>query len=113
MRDQGYFPWFDFPEIRTKANMTRWKKKIETAKKKEFYVPNEVNWTWIGQVGLEDSINPYLTKVFIQDRIQITCDGWRRQFQIQELVYRELCLELFSTVSFLGGEGMATITPTP
>lgn len=80
-------------------------KRLKTLKKKEFYIPNELNWTWIEQVGLADSLNPYLTKVFMQDGVQITCDGWKRLFRIQEPVYRELCLEFFSTVIFCAGDG--------
>lgn len=55
-------------------------------------------------MGLEESLNPYLTKVFIQDGIQITCNGWGRLFWIQESVYREFCLEFFTTISFTRGD---------
>ena len=38
-------------------------------------MPNELNWTWLEQVDLADSFDPYLTKVFMQNGFQITCDG--------------------------------------
>lgn len=67
-------------------------------------MPNELNWTWLKQVGLANSLNPYLIKVFMQNGVQITFDGGRRLFRIQEPIYRELCLEFFSTVTFRGGD---------
>ncbi|XP_052619683.1 uncharacterized protein LOC128126028 [Lactuca sativa] len=103
-RNQGDFPWFNFPQIGSKSTLVRWRKKLETLKKKDFYLPNESNWTWLEQVGLVEAMDPYLTQVFINYEVQITCDVWRRLFQMQELVYQELCLEFFSTVTFRGGD---------
>lgn len=34
--------------------------------------------------------------------VRITCTRWRRLFQIQELVYKALCLEFYVTISFRG-----------
>lgn len=34
----------------------------------------------------------------------VTCDAWRRLFQLQEPVYQELCWEFYSTITFHGGD---------
>lgn len=49
-------------------------------------------------------MNLYLTKVFINNRLRITCSVWRKLFQLQEPIYRELCLEFYATVTFRGGD---------
>ena len=36
-RDQGDFPWINFPQIGSKATLVRWRRKLETLKKKDFY----------------------------------------------------------------------------
>lgn len=51
-----------------------------------------------------EAINPYLTKVFVNNRVRITCDAWRRLFQLQDPVYHGMCLELYVTITFQGGE---------
>ena len=67
--NQGEFPWFNFPQIGSKPTLVRWKKKLATLNGKDIYVPNELNWEWMGQVGLTEVLNPYLTKVFVQNGI--------------------------------------------
>lgn len=77
---------------------------MEKLKKKDFYLPNELDWQCLEQWGLVGEMNPYLTKVFIQDEVRITCDAWKRIFQLQQPVYQELCWEFYSTVTFRGGD---------
>lgn len=86
-RNQGGFLWFNFPQVGSKASLVRWRKNLETLKKKDFYLPNELSWSWLDQVGLVEAMNPYLTKVFVNKGVRITCDRWRRLFQLQEPVY--------------------------
>ena len=47
-----------------------------------------------------DHLEPYLTKLFLQDGIQFTCNGWRRLFRMLESVYEALCMEFFSMLNF-------------
>lgn len=84
----------------SKSSIVRTKKKLEILKKKEICVPNEINWEWLGQVGLVEDMTPYLVKMFVHNGDSITCDGRRRLFRMQEPVYQELCWEFFSTISF-------------
>ena len=44
----------------------------------------------------------YWTKLFIGDGFTFQCNGWRSLFSIHELVYQELYVEFFATVSFDG-----------
>ena len=41
----------------------------------EIYVPNEIDWDWIGQVGLEEDLSPYLVKDFVRDGSQLHVMG--------------------------------------
>lgn len=43
-RGQGGFPWLDFPQSGSKATLVAWRKKLEKLKKKDFYLPNELDW---------------------------------------------------------------------
>lgn len=45
-------------------------------------------------------INPYLKKVFMNNELRVTCITWRKLFKIQELVYKEMCLEFMPLFSF-------------
>lgn len=45
-------------------------------------------------------LNPFLTKTFVENEIYFTWKGWSNLFAIQEKVYKELCVEFFSTVTF-------------
>lgn len=66
----------------SKRTLVEWKKKLETLKTKEFYLANEVNWAWLEEVGLVEAMKPYLTNVFVNDGVRITCSAWRRLFQL-------------------------------
>lgn len=87
-RDQGDFPWYNFPEVVSQRVLTEWRNKLEKMKRKEFYITNEVNWVWLEQVGLVEAMNLYLTKIFMNEGVRITCTGWRRLFQMHEPVYK-------------------------
>lgn len=78
-------------------------KEAGNIKEKEFYFPNELNWSWLEQVSLVEVMGPYLPKVFINNGVRITYSTWRRLFQLQEPVYRELCLEIYVIVTLWGG----------
>lgn len=75
---------------------------MEKLKKREFYIANEVNWEWLEQVGLVEAMNPYVTKIFMNEGVRITCIGQKRLFQLQKPVYKELCLEFNATIRFKG-----------
>lgn len=63
-----------------------------------------MNWTWLEDVGLVEAMNPYLIKMFMSDGVRVTCNAWRRLFQIKESVYKKLCLEFYATVQLRGGD---------
>lgn len=102
-RSQGSHPWLTFPRISSDSTMRRWRKKPDKLKKKEIYVPDALDWEWLGGARYEEELAPYLVKKFNHNGVFLTCDGWNRLFRIQEPVYQELCWEYFSTVSFRGG----------
>lgn len=52
--------------------LNEWRNKLETLKKKEFYIGNEVNWKWLEEVGSIEAMNPYLTKVFTNNGVRVT-----------------------------------------
>lgn len=58
------------------------------------------NWNKLREVGLLNQLNLFLTKTFAGIGITFTCKGWSNLFEIQERVYKELCVEFFSTVVF-------------
>lgn len=101
-RDQGDLPWFNFPQVVSKRTMVEWNKKLETLQMKEFYLANEMSFSWLEEVGLVDVMNPYLTKIFVDDRVGETSSAWRRLFQLHEPVYSELCMEFYATMRFWG-----------
>lgn len=102
-RSQGSHPWLTFPRISSDSTMRRWRKKPDKLKKKEIYVPDALDWEWLGGARYEEELAPYLVITFNHNGVSLTCDGWNRLFRIQEPVYQELCWEYFSTVSFRGG----------
>lgn len=59
-----------------------------------------INWNKLREVGLLDRLTPFCTKIFVGNEITFTYKGWSNLFVIQERVYKELCLECFSTVVF-------------
>lgn len=71
-RDQGDFPWYNFPQFVSQRTLTKWRSKLEKLKKKELYIANELYWVWLEQVGLVEAMNPYLIKVFMNDGVKIT-----------------------------------------
>lgn len=100
---QGDHPWLNFPRIESKSTMTKLKKKLAEIRKKDIYVPNAINWEWLGEMHYEEELAPYLIKNFMHNGVSISCDGWSRVFRMQEPVYQELCWEFFSIITFWGG----------
>ncbi|CAH1450870.1 unnamed protein product [Lactuca virosa] len=76
------FPWYSFPRD----------------------VAPEIGIGW--DKGLMESIEPYLDKVFNGVHGQFMCLGWRRIFEIQEVVYKELVHDFLATVSFAWKDGI-------
>lgn len=73
---------------------------VEWMKQRKVHVPAVVNWHWIEQIGLLEGLEPFLDKSFAGVHGPFICMGWRRLFQIQEVVYKELVVEFLTTVSF-------------
>lgn len=68
--------------------MTRWRKKLEEVKNKEIYVPNAINWEWLGQVRYEEELAPFVVKTFVHNGVSFTCDRCNQLFHIQEPVFQ-------------------------
>ena len=73
-------------------------------------MPNTFDWDWLGTVGLEEELTPYLVKECNLGNTTIICDGWLQLFKIQEPVFAELCWEFFATISFRGGSEYCNTT---
>lgn len=66
----------------------------------EFAIASLVDWAWLHGVGMVAELERHWAKLFIREGFSFPCNGWRDLFFIQELVYRELSVELFSTMNF-------------
>lgn len=66
----------------------------------DFYVSTKVDWDWLQEVKLGEALDQYLTRVFVEDEVRITCTAWRHLFRLRELVYKELCIEFLATFQF-------------
>lgn len=53
---------------------------------------------WLHEVGMVEALEPYLTKVFVREKVRVTCTAWRRLFRMQEAMFEELCMEFLATV---------------
>lgn len=58
------------------------------------------DWEKLNEIRIFEWLNPYLTKMFLGDCVNFTCNGWKILFLIKELALKELCFNFFSTVSF-------------
>lgn len=85
---------------------TQWNAKLDWVKQCRVHVPAYVDWHWMGSTGLMEAMEPFLDKVFESIHGPFVCIGWRRIFQIQETVYKELVMEFLSTVSFARKTGI-------
>ncbi|CAH1451257.1 unnamed protein product [Lactuca virosa] len=94
------FPWYSFPRTVRPEIYARWNVKLDWMKQRKVHVPAVVDWHWIGQTRLMEGLEPYLDKAFNSIHGQFVCMGWRRLFEIQEVVYKELVVEFLATVSF-------------
>lgn len=67
---------------------------------KDFVVSRTNNLQWLNENGIMRRIEPYLTKVFIENRFAVLCNGLINLLMIVEPIYKELCVEFFATASF-------------
>lgn len=104
----GYpdFPWYSFPRNVGPEIYTRLNGKLDWMKQRKVHVHAVVDWHWIGQSGLMEGIEPYLDKAFNIIHGLFVCMGWRRLFEIQEVVYKELVIEFMATISFTRKDGI-------
>ncbi|CAH1439863.1 unnamed protein product [Lactuca virosa] len=100
------FPWYNFPRNVNTEIYTKWNAKLDWVKQRMVHVPAFVVWYWMGSTGLMEAMEPFLDKVFESIHGPFVCMGWRRIFQIQETVYKELVMEFLSTVSFARKTGI-------
>ncbi|CAH1412457.1 unnamed protein product [Lactuca virosa] len=105
-RSHHEFPWYSFPRTVGPEIYARWNAKLVWIKKRKVHVPTVVDWHWIGQTGLMEGIEPYLDKAFNSIHRLFVCMGWRRLFEIQEVVYKELVIEFLAMVSFARKDGI-------
>ncbi|CAH1427560.1 unnamed protein product [Lactuca virosa] len=100
------FPWYSFLRDVAPAVRARWTAKLELLRKRRVHVPAVVDWYWIGQSGLMDAVESYFDKLFNGVDGKFMCLGWRRIFEIQEVVYIESVHEFLATVSFAKTDGI-------
>ncbi|CAH1433904.1 unnamed protein product [Lactuca virosa] len=100
------FPWYTFPRNVGPKIYAKWNAKLDSLKQRKVHVPAVVNWQWFSETGLLEALDPYLHKMFESIHGPFVCMGWRRIFQIQETVYKELVVEFLSTVSFARKAGI-------
>lgn len=94
------FPWYTFPHMVSFGVLSQWNGRLEWMKQRNVHVPVVVNWGWIEQVGLLEGIEPIFGKSFDGLQGRFMCIAWRRLFQIQEIIYKELVIEFLATISF-------------
>lgn len=80
--------------------VNNFKNKLGWLYNREFCISPCIDWKKLEEIGIMARLAPYLTKTFIGDRFSFTCNWWRNLFGITELVYKELCVEFFASVSF-------------
>lgn len=80
--------------------LVEWRKRLECLRVKEVHLPPIINWCWIRETIPKEGVAPYLNKVFDGGVVRVTCTGWIRFFQLQELVFKELYIEFFATTKF-------------
>lgn len=80
--------------------LLEWRDKLAWLQEKDIHVSSVIDWEWIRKVKIEERVTPYLTKVFEQGGVRLTCTSWRRLFHIQESVYKELCIDYLTTARF-------------
>lgn len=66
----------------------------------EFSISPRIDWVRLGEIGLMERMTPFLTNNFFVDGFAFTCNGWRNLFAISELLFQEICVEFFASVSF-------------
>ncbi|CAH1433135.1 unnamed protein product [Lactuca virosa] len=93
------FPSYSFPRTVGPEIYARCNAKLDWMKQRKVHVPEVVDWHWIGKTGLMEGIEPYLDKAFNSIHGPFVCMGWRRLFEIQEVMYKELVVEFLATVS--------------
>lgn len=97
---QRDFMWYNFPEVVGPSMYLEWKNKLAWLRTKAIDIPPIMDYNWIQVADLLEQVEPYLTKLFVQDGVRLTCMGWRRLFRIKESVYMEICVEFFSSINF-------------
>lgn len=86
--------------------LARYKARFDMLHNREVMALPNIDWNWIASVGLITKINPYLTRVYMGKGFSFTYAGWMHLFKIQEPLYKELCVEFLSTISFNFQEDM-------
>ncbi|CAH1450007.1 unnamed protein product [Lactuca virosa] len=94
------FPWYTFPNVVTPGLMAQWNGRLAWLRERRVHVPQEINWTWMVEVGLSKAIKPFLVQSFDGTQGQFVCTAWKILFHIQEPVYKELVVEFLATVAF-------------
>ena len=93
-------PFYVFPTNVSRDVLTRYNNRLGCLHNREFAVAPTVNWQRLRDVGIVDRLTPFLIKLFVGNRYSFTCKAWNNIFAIQERVYKELCVEFLSTMTF-------------
>lgn len=92
--------WYKWPSNTNLKRLTRYRTRFDSLQARKIVAPSILYWYWIEETRLDSQIEPYLTRFYKGKGFSFTCDGWRCLFQLQEPIYKELCVELFSIILF-------------
>lgn len=78
-------------------------KVLSTLYQKSPYAPYLLNWEVLNKAGCAEEIKEMLIIRLVSaedDEVLFESEAWRKVFEIRENIYKELCLEFYSTFSF-------------
>lgn len=67
---------------------------------REFVISPTIDWNKLNEIGIFERLHPYLINTYVENGISFTCNRWKILFSIKEPIFKELCVEFFSTISF-------------
>lgn len=93
-------PFHEFPDDLPSEIFNNYTKNLGWIYNLEFAISPNIDCKKMNEIGILERLNPYLMKMFMQNGVKFTCNDWKILFSIKEPVFKELCVEFFSMVSF-------------
>lgn len=92
--------FYEFPNDLPSEILNNYTNKLGWIHNREFVVSPTIDMAKLNETEILERLNMYLTKTFEKNGVYFTCNGWKNLLSIKEPIYKEWCLEFFSTVSF-------------